>query len=303
MDRCANQNSLQRVRVAWCVQHPKPKPPVSCTGQHSHIELPHLPTSDMSLSAPDGAFLDISGDFPDKNHQRTFERILLKPIIQLSNEVAVFVLRCGLTILSFLEGVSPDSMKRHVLTPFAGYVTIFVNLNRQTLDAFASKNHGAELLLCPYRYFGLSRDRYPEYFVATDGVSLRFPFSCKVKPTRKRRTKIEMKEARAAGEVESSTPLKSNVPRQYSKKSPGPKDQRCLQVSNKGIPNPNHRNLVGWTAGQSCGPLRHDLITQASLHDNSSSVEPTDSKLLFRSGLYSASDCNGSRVGRCYSTY
>ncbi|KAL0223086.1 hypothetical protein P9112_002476 [Eukaryota sp. TZLM1-RC] len=89
-------------------------------------------------------------------------------------------------------------MKRQALSPLAGYVTGFVTINKQAFDAFASKNHGGQLLVCPHRYFGLYRDRYPGYPVATDAVSLRFQFSRTVKLTRKKRTKIEKKYARAA---------------------------------------------------------------------------------------------------------
>ncbi|KAL0206423.1 hypothetical protein P9112_001730 [Eukaryota sp. TZLM1-RC] len=70
--------------------------------------------------------------------------------------------------------------------------------------ASSSKNHGGQLLVSPYRYFGLSWDRYPEYSVATDGVSLPFAFSLTgfFKQTHKRRTKTEMKEAQAADKVQ-----------------------------------------------------------------------------------------------------
>ncbi|KAL0210973.1 hypothetical protein P9112_009271 [Eukaryota sp. TZLM1-RC] len=102
----------------------------------------------------------MSGDVLDNNHQRFFERILLEPVMQLSNEVAAFVLCCGLTSMSFPRGSRPT------------------------------------LLVCLYRYFGLSRDEYPEYSVAI------FSFSQTVKLTRKKRTKKVMKEGRAAGLVE-----------------------------------------------------------------------------------------------------
>ncbi|KAL0215299.1 hypothetical protein P9112_007483 [Eukaryota sp. TZLM1-RC] len=72
----------------------------------------------------------------------------------------------------------------------------------------------------PLPLFGLISGQIPEYSVATNGVSLRLPFSHIVKPTRRRRTTIEMKKARGQVKWRTSTPLISSDPRPCSKKSP-----------------------------------------------------------------------------------
>ncbi|KAL0215397.1 hypothetical protein P9112_007581 [Eukaryota sp. TZLM1-RC] len=79
------------------------------------------------------------------------------------------------------------------------------------------------------------------------------------KSTRQRRTKIEMNEARAAAVVEDFHASQINRSKTMQQKVTRPR----RPVSNRGLPkpffvakDPNHSNLVGWTAGQACGPLR-----------------------------------------------
>ncbi|KAL0218410.1 hypothetical protein P9112_004063 [Eukaryota sp. TZLM1-RC] len=82
--------------------------------------------------------------------------------MQLSNEGAASVLHSTFTILSFLEGVSPASMKRNVLFSFRGLYSGSVNMNQQTLDAFAFRNIGGQLLLSDPRPGAESDSKRPE---------------------------------------------------------------------------------------------------------------------------------------------
>ncbi|KAL0215398.1 hypothetical protein P9112_007582 [Eukaryota sp. TZLM1-RC] len=45
----------------------------------------------------------------------------------------------------------------------------FVNLNQQNLDAFASRNHGGQFFVCPYRYLGA--------YLGTDTQSILWPLT------------------------------------------------------------------------------------------------------------------------------
>ncbi|KAL0215827.1 hypothetical protein P9112_008011 [Eukaryota sp. TZLM1-RC] len=75
-----------------------------------------------------------------------FQALLERVDIQLNAESMTFIFSAGLGILSFLENMAGETMKRHALAPSASYSPGFISFSQQVEKHFLHLSPNRQLL-------------------------------------------------------------------------------------------------------------------------------------------------------------
>ncbi|KAL0208570.1 hypothetical protein P9112_011157 [Eukaryota sp. TZLM1-RC] len=85
-----------------------------------------------------------------------------------------FLFAAGLNVLSFLENIASDTMRRNAVSPSPSYSPDFISFSQKLEKHFLSFNANHCLLKDPFAFF--RKKKYLTYTISSDAVSIRFTF-------------------------------------------------------------------------------------------------------------------------------
>ncbi|KAL0216759.1 hypothetical protein P9112_008943 [Eukaryota sp. TZLM1-RC] len=185
-----------------------------------------------------------------------FDAMLMLDNVDLSPDNITFLFTAGLNILSFLENIASDTMRRNAVSPPPSYSPGFISFSQKLEKHFLSFNANHCLLKDPFAFF--RKKKYLTYTISSDAVSVRFIFSFAPKKNKNRRTARELATTIASGELD--IPAKSRKRNSRLQQQVRPGQRRRSDDAYEPPPvdpceysfcaiDPNDKNLCGYSIG------------------------------------------------------
>ncbi|KAL0208628.1 hypothetical protein P9112_011215 [Eukaryota sp. TZLM1-RC] len=127
-----------------------------------------------------------------------FDAMLMLDNVDLSPDNITFLFTARLNILSFLENIASDTMRRNAVSPSPSYSPGFISFSQKLEKHFLSFYANHFLLKDPFAFF--RKKKYFTYTISSDAVSVGFTFSFAPKKNKNRRTARELATTIASGE-------------------------------------------------------------------------------------------------------
>ncbi|KAL0227877.1 hypothetical protein RCL1_004020 [Eukaryota sp. TZLM3-RCL] len=190
---------------------------------------------------------------------------------ELTETLCIETIHSVILMNRLLESLIPNRMKRTRISILSSNVPGMVEVCKQNLQRFVSKNPGRIIYHCPWKFFHVKQARYPRWTMRTNGVSAHFTFHTRERPSMvgKRTSKDDMAKKRLnTSHVEYKAPtVKKNRKKQRkvygASQNPQPVVQGVALEDQEPFIlaiDPNHSNLCGWTAGSKSWELTSGIL-------------------------------------------